>query len=68
MINIRLDPSREKQLHEIAARLGQDPVDLARRIIEVHLDNTSCPADREEDWAEASVALTKEIMPADSWG
>jgi hypothetical protein len=68
MITIDLDLDYERRLHELASEEGNEAVDLARRIVSDYLDFHAMPAASDEKWAEASVALTAEVLPSEDWG
>ncbi len=67
MVSIHLDPIHEKQLGELAKSQGQDAADLARRVLIDYLDLQSLPHESDGQWAEASVALTPEVIDNDPW-
>lgn len=67
MITIHLDPAREERLRQLAESQGQDKSQLAQRVLEDFLDAKAWPEDSSDDWADASVALTPEILPKDDW-
>ncbi len=67
MIAIQLDTAHQKRLEELAAAKGQDGTELARRIIIDFLDFGELPRTSDEQWAEASVALTPEIVDQENW-
>jgi hypothetical protein len=61
-------PIDEDRLHRLAVSQGQDEATLARRILLDYLDLQALPADLDDDWAEASIALAPEIMEQEDWG
>jgi predicted transcriptional regulator len=67
MVSIQLDPIYQKRLNDLASAQGKDGTELARQILVDYLDFQSLPNDTADDWAEASVALTPEIMPEEHW-
>lgn len=67
MISVDLTPEREQQLRSFAQSHQQEVSDLARRVLEEFLDHQAWKPDLVEDWAEASVAMTPEILPNESW-
>lgn len=68
MVTIDLDPARERHLGELARSEGQDVSLLARRILSDYLDFAALPESEDEgDWAEASVALTAEVLTPEDW-
>jgi hypothetical protein len=67
MITIDLDVDHEKRLRELARAEGNDAVAVARRILSDYLDFHAIPAESDEAWAEASVALAAEILPSERW-
>lgn len=67
MISFQLDPVTEQRLRQLAASQGQDMAALAKRVLEEFLEFQSLQPDTEEEWAEASVALTPEVLPRESW-
>ncbi len=62
MVAIELGPIDQDRLHRLAISQGQDEATLARRILLDHLDFQALPADLDDDWAEASIALAPEIQ------
>lgn len=68
MVTVDLDPAHERHLGELARSQGQDAALLARRILSDYLDFAALP-DSEDDqaWAEASVALTAEVLEPEDW-
>ena len=62
MVSIQLDAAHEKRLDELAKGRGQDAADLASHIVVEYLDFQTLPTDSDQQWGEASVALTPEIM------
>ncbi len=67
MVAVQLDQHREELLEQIARAEGAEPADIVRRVLEDYLDFQSLPKDDEADWAEASAALTPEIMGDENW-
>jgi predicted transcriptional regulator len=67
MITIHLDPSKEQRLQELAVSQGQDTSQLAGRVLEDYLDAQAWSEDRDEDWADASVAMAPEVMSQTDW-
>jgi len=67
VVSIQLEPDQEKRLIQLAQHQGQDAADLARRILANYLSFQAPPNDSEADWAEASVALTREILDDERW-
>ena len=61
MITIHLDPTREERLRQLAESQGQDKSQFAQRVLEAR----AWPEDSSDDWADASIALTPEILPKD---
>ncbi|HZL89801.1 MAG TPA: hypothetical protein VFB96_15655 [Pirellulaceae bacterium] len=67
MISIELDPAQQKQLDSLAASQGQDGATLARQILLDYIEFQNVPSDTDDQWAEASIALTPEIMESETW-
>jgi hypothetical protein len=67
MVAIDLDESYLDRLHALAKSQGQQPTELARRIVLDFLDLESLSAVSDDDWAEASMRLTPEVFGAESW-
>ena len=67
MISLQLDPVTEERLRQLAASQGQDIAALAKRVLEEFLEFQILQPDTEAEWAGASVALTPEILPRESW-
>jgi predicted transcriptional regulator len=67
MVAIELDSVHQERLDKLAEAQGQDKATLARRIIEDYLDFEAMGGDSEEAWAQASIALTPEIMGPEDW-
>ena len=67
MVSIQLDPRHQECLDDLAKRRGENATDLARRIVVDYLDFQALPRDTEDDWADASVALTPEILDQETW-
>ncbi len=67
MITIEFDPSVEERLKQLATARGQDPSQLAQRVIEEYLDLQGWAQDSAEDWAAASSALAAEVLPEEVW-
>ena len=67
MIAIELDLDHEKRLRELARAEGNDASNLARRILSDYLDFQALPDAPDDAWAEASVALAAEVLPAEKW-
>jgi hypothetical protein len=67
MISIDLDAVHQARLNSLAAAQGEDGPSLARRVLLDFLDFSALPADSEAAWAEASVALSPEVMDQESW-
>lgn len=67
MIPLQLDPASEQRLQDLATASGRDAPDLVRQIVGDYLDAQAWELDAPEAWAEASVALTPEILPDESW-
>ena len=68
MVTIDLDPVRERHLGELARSQGQEAAFLARRILSDYLDFAALPESEDDsDWAEASVALTAEVLEPEDW-
>lgn len=67
MVTIELDHAHIARLEQLARSKGQDASAVARQIVVDFLDFQLLPEDRESDWAEASVALSPEVMGLDSW-
>ena len=67
MITIQLDPALEQRLRRLAESRGQDLSQLAQRVLEEFLDVQAWNEDSEDDWANASVAMTPEILADDQW-
>ena len=62
MVAVQLDQDREELLGQLARAEGAGPADFVRRVLEDYLDLQSLHKDDAADWAEASAALTPEIM------
>jgi hypothetical protein len=54
-------------LGKLARAEGAEPAEFVRRLLEDYLDLHALPNDDEADWAEASAALTREIMGDEKW-
>ena len=67
MISIDLDAAHQARLDSLASAQGEDGPSLARRVLLDFLDFQALPADSEAAWAEASVALSPELMGPESW-
>ncbi len=67
MVAIQLDRGREDLLDMLARAEGAEPAEIARRVLEDFLDFRSLPKDIAEDWSEASVQLTSEVMGLEDW-
>ncbi len=67
MVAVQLDQAREELLGQLARAEGAEPADFVRRVLEDYLDLRSLPKDDAADWAEASAALTPEIMGHETW-
>jgi hypothetical protein len=67
MVTLQLDLANEEQLEELAKRSGQEVGQLATRIIQAYLDAQGWSHDSEEQWAEASAALTAEVFAEEKW-
>lgn len=67
MISIDLDPTHQQRLDSLAQSQGQDGATLARRVLIDYLDFQALPSDSDADWAEASIALTPEVMDEETW-
>jgi predicted transcriptional regulator len=67
MITIDLDTETERLLRRLAESLGQEVSALASRAIEDYLERLSGAGDSAEQWAEASVTLTPEVLADESW-
>ena len=67
MVAVQLDQEREELLKQLARAEGSEPADIVRRVLEDYLDFQSLPKDDGADWAEASAALTPEIMGDENW-
>jgi predicted transcriptional regulator len=67
MLTVELDPAQQQRLDQLAATQGEDGATLARRILLDYLDFQSLPNDTDEQWAEASVAMTPEVMEPEDW-
>jgi len=67
MIPVDLDSTHQRQFDELAAAAGEDSASMARRIILDYLDFQALPADSEEEWAAASIALAPEVMGEENW-
>jgi predicted transcriptional regulator len=67
MISIELDHEAQARLDKLARLRGQDGAALARLILLDYLDFHALPQDSKEAWAEASAALTPEIIEPEDW-
>jgi hypothetical protein len=67
MISVTLDTTHQRLFDELAAAAGEDSNSLARRIILDYLDFQALPADTEEHWSAASIALAPEFMGEENW-
>jgi predicted transcriptional regulator len=67
MISIDLDPTHQQRLDSLAKSQGQDGATLARRVLMDYLDFQALPADSDADWAEASIAMSPEVMGKENW-
>lgn len=67
MVSIQLDPTQMERLDNLAKRRGENADELARRVLVDFLDFSRLENDTDDDWAEASVALTPEIMDQEKW-
>jgi predicted transcriptional regulator len=67
MITIDLDTETERRLRQLAESLGQEISSLAARVIEEYIERLIGAGDSPEQWAEASVALTPEVLADESW-
>ncbi len=67
MVAVQLDQEREELLKQLARAEGAEPADIVRRVLEDYLDFQSLPKDEGADRAEASAALTPEIMGDENW-
>jgi len=67
MVAVQLDQHREEFLGRLARAEGAEPAEVARRVLEDYLDFQTLPKDDVADWAEASAALTPEIMGDENW-
>jgi predicted transcriptional regulator len=67
MVSVELDTVREQRLRDLAESRGQDAASLARSVLEDYLDLEALPADAEEAWAEASIALAGEVLDDETW-
>lgn len=61
MITVQLDQSNEQQLQELARRQGRDAAQVAAHIIEAYLDARGWAQDTDEQWAESSTALARDL-------
>ncbi len=68
MVVIELNPTQQQRLEELAKSQAQDAATFARRVLSDYLDFAALPAESDEVWAEASVALAPEVMGQESWG
>ena len=67
MISLELDSSNEQRLQALANRQGQDVSQVAARIIESYLDANAWDRDTDQQWAEASTALAREVFADVEW-
>jgi predicted transcriptional regulator len=67
VVSIQLDPQQMKTLDDLAKRRGANASELARRIVVDFLEFQELEKDTQDDWAEASVALTPEVMDQERW-
>jgi predicted DNA-binding protein len=59
MLQVTLDPAMEKQLTEIALRVGQAPDELARRALLAYLEDLEDYATAVEAWKEHDPTQTR---------
>lgn len=67
MLTIPLDPETEQRLRQLAESLGQEASALAGRVLEEYLDLHAWTDDSAEQCAEASIAMTPEVIGNESW-
>ena len=67
MISLELEPETERRLRELASVRQEDPAQLVIRALEEYLDLQGWDEDTEQEWAEASVRLSAEILPEEAW-
>jgi hypothetical protein len=66
MVTINLDPRQEDRLREMAISRGQEVAEFARRIVEQYIEHLDW-SDSDADWAEASVAMSSEVLTSETW-
>ncbi|WP_294393121.1 hypothetical protein [uncultured Sphingomonas sp.] len=59
MLHVALDPKLERQLAEVAARIGQAPDEIARKALLAYLEELEDYATAVEAWKEHDPAATK---------
>jgi predicted transcriptional regulator len=67
VVSVQLDPDHQARLDELARSQGQDGASFAARILTDYLDFEALPKESDTAWAEASVALTPEVMDQEDW-
>jgi hypothetical protein len=67
MVDIKLDAIHKKRLEQLAKSEGRGAEDVARRILVDYLDLLSLPVESDDLWADASVALTPEVLDDPNW-
>jgi len=67
VVAIELDMAHQQRLDQLAKSQGRDGAALAHQIVVDYLDLQASQNDAAEGWAEASIALTPEIMADENW-